>query len=112
MGPQSYALGCPLGMYGPTVQPGRISFPADHTVWQQDPGPGNTILDDRRRSDPTCPPTRGERRVPEIRMSLEPRGDSVVVSVVGELDVVSKQQFDDCLSEAATQSDRVVLDMS
>jgi anti-anti-sigma factor len=36
----------------------------------------------------------------------------VVVSVVGELDVVSKQQFDDCLSEAATQSDRVVLDMS
>ena len=45
-------------------------------------------------------------------MSLEPHGDSVVVNVVGELDVVSKQQFDDCLSEAATQSDRVVLDMS
>jgi anti-sigma B factor antagonist len=50
--------------------------------------------------------------VPELRISLEPHGDSVVVSVVGELDVVSKQQFDDCLSEAATQSDRVVLDMS
>jgi anti-sigma B factor antagonist len=45
-------------------------------------------------------------------MSLELHGDSAVVSVVGELDIVSKQQFDDCLSEAATQSDRVVLDMS
>ena len=50
--------------------------------------------------------------MPEFRISLQPHGDSVVVSVVGELDVVSKQQFDDCLSEAATQSDRVVLDMS
>ncbi len=50
--------------------------------------------------------------MPELRISLESHGDSVVVSVVGELDVVSKQQFDDCLSEAATQSDRVVLDMS
>jgi anti-sigma B factor antagonist len=45
-------------------------------------------------------------------MSLEPHGDSVVVSVQGELDVVSKQRFDDCLSEAAEQSDRVVLDLS
>jgi anti-anti-sigma factor len=43
---------------------------------------------------------------------LEPHGDSVVVSVQGELDVVSKQRFDDCLSEAAEQSDRVVLDLS
>jgi anti-sigma B factor antagonist len=50
--------------------------------------------------------------VPELRILLEPHGDSAVVRVVGELDVVSKQQFDDCLSEAATQSDRVVLDMS
>ena len=45
-------------------------------------------------------------------MSLEPHGDSVIVSVKGELDVVSKQQFDDCLSEAATESDRVVVDLS
>ena len=45
-------------------------------------------------------------------MSLEPRGDSVVVSIQGELDVVSKQRFDDCLSEAAEESDRVVLDLS
>lgn len=45
-------------------------------------------------------------------MSLEPHGDSVVVSIEGELDVVSKQRFDDCLWEAAEQSDRVVLDLS
>ena len=45
-------------------------------------------------------------------MSLEPHGDSVVVSIAGELDVVSKQRFDDCLSEAAADSDRVILDMS
>ena len=45
-------------------------------------------------------------------MSLEPHGDSVVVSVQGELDVVSKRRFDDCLSEAAAESDRVVLDLS
>ena len=45
-------------------------------------------------------------------MSLEPHGDAVVVSISGELDVVSKQQFEDCLSEAAEQSDRVVLDLS
>jgi anti-sigma B factor antagonist len=50
--------------------------------------------------------------VPELRISLEPHGDSVVVSVQGELDVVSKQRFDDCLSEAAEQSDRVVLDLA
>jgi anti-sigma B factor antagonist len=50
--------------------------------------------------------------VPELRISLEPHGDSVVVSIQGELDVVSKQQFDDCLSEAAAENDRVVLDLS
>jgi anti-sigma B factor antagonist len=45
-------------------------------------------------------------------MSLEPRDASVVVSIQGELDVVSKQQFEDCLSEAAEQSERVILDLS
>jgi anti-anti-sigma factor len=45
-------------------------------------------------------------------MSLEPHGDAVVVSIQGELDVVSKQRFEDCLSEAAAESDRVVLDLS
>ena len=48
----------------------------------------------------------------ELRFSIEPRGASVVVSVQGELDVTSSQRFDDCLSEAAALSDRVILDMS
>ena len=48
----------------------------------------------------------------ELRFSIEPRGASVVVSVQGELDVTSSQRFDDCLSEAAAESDQVILDMS
>jgi len=43
---------------------------------------------------------------------MEPHGASVVVSVRGELDVVSSQRLDDCLAEAASRSDRVVLDLS
>jgi anti-anti-sigma factor len=43
---------------------------------------------------------------------MEPHGASVVVSVQGELDVVSSQRFDDCLTEAAATSDRIILDLS
>ena len=43
---------------------------------------------------------------------MEPHGASVVTSVQGELDVTSSQRFDDCLSEAAETSDRVILDLS
>jgi anti-sigma B factor antagonist len=50
--------------------------------------------------------------VAEPRFSMEAHGDSVVVSVRGELDVTSSQRFDDCLSDAAGGSDRVILDMS
>jgi anti-sigma B factor antagonist len=50
--------------------------------------------------------------VAELRFSIEPFGASVVVSVQGELDVTSSQRFDDCLSEAAAESDQVILDMS
>ena len=48
----------------------------------------------------------------ELHFSMEPHGASVVVSVRGELDVVSSQRFDDCLTEAAGVSDRVILDLS
>ncbi len=48
----------------------------------------------------------------ELLFSIEPHGASVVASVQGELDVVSSQRFDDCLSEAAPTSDRFILDMS
>ena len=48
----------------------------------------------------------------EPRFATERRGASVVVSVQGELDVTSSQQFDDCLSAAGDRADQVVLDMS
>ena len=48
----------------------------------------------------------------ELRFSMEPHGASVVVSVQGELDITSSERFDDCLSEAAAESDQVILDMS
>ena len=48
----------------------------------------------------------------ELRFSMEPHGAGVVVSVQGELDVVSSQRFDDYLSEAGGRSDRVILDLS
>ena len=48
----------------------------------------------------------------EPRFSMETRGDSMVVSIQGELDVTTSQRFDDYLSDAAAHYDRVVLDMS
>jgi len=57
-------------------------------------------------------PSLWERTVAELRFAMEPHGASVVVGVQGELDVTSSQRFDDCLSEAAAASDRVILDMS
>jgi anti-sigma B factor antagonist len=66
------------------------------------------MLGDYRPSEPSL----WERRVTELRFSMEAHGASVVVSVQGELDVTSSQRFDDCLTEAAAESDRVILDMS
>ena len=57
-------------------------------------------------------PSPWERRVAELRFSIEPHGASVVVSVQGELDVTSSQRLDDRLSDAAAASDQVILDMS
>lgn len=48
----------------------------------------------------------------EVRFSVEPHGACVVLSVRGELDVVWSERFDDCLSEAAEASDRIILDLS
>jgi anti-anti-sigma factor len=36
----------------------------------------------------------------------------VVVTVLGELDVTSSREFDECLSEAGSGSDRMILDLS
>ena len=48
----------------------------------------------------------------ELRLSIEAKDDCVVVTVGGELDVVCSQRFDDCLTEASSSSDRVILDLS
>ena len=77
-------------------------------AWERDAMPGHTILGDYCPSEPSL----WERRVAELGFSMEAHGASVVVSVQGELDVTSSQRFDDCLSEAAAESDQVILDMS
>lgn len=48
----------------------------------------------------------------EFRFTTEPHGDSVVVTVQGELDITSSQAFDDYLAEASAGGDRLILDMS
>jgi anti-sigma B factor antagonist len=50
--------------------------------------------------------------VAELRLSVESADGCVVVTVGGELDVVCSQRFDDCLTEASSGSDRVILDLS
>jgi anti-anti-sigma factor len=77
-------------------------------VSARDARPGHTILGEYRLSEPS--PL--ERRVAELRFTMQTHGASVVVSVQGELDITSSQRFDDRLAEAAAASDQVILDMS
>lgn len=76
-------------------------------VRERDARPRHTILGDNHPE-----PSLWERRVAELRFSMETHGTAVVVSAHGELDITSSQQFDDRLSEAAAASDQVILDMS
>ena len=48
----------------------------------------------------------------ELELSAERHGDSLVVSIRGDLDLVSGRQFDEYLARARTDHDRIVLDMS
>ena len=75
---------------------------------EREAGPGIRFSVTAAPSEPSL----WERRVAELRFSMEAHGASMVVSVQGELDVTSSQRFDDCLSEAAAASDQVILDMS
>jgi anti-anti-sigma factor len=50
--------------------------------------------------------------VAELRLSTQRRGASVVVTVKGELDVITSRRLDDCLTQARSQSDQVVVDLS
>lgn len=48
----------------------------------------------------------------EIRLSSERRDDCLVVSIRGDLDLVSGRQLDEYLTRARQQHDRIVLDLS
>jgi anti-anti-sigma factor len=47
-----------------------------------------------------------------IQLSTERRGDSVIVTVSGDLDIVTSGQFDDCLTQARRASNRIILDLA
>ena len=47
-----------------------------------------------------------------LHLSSEQRGDSLIVVVRGDLDVVTGPQFDEYLTAARQQSERIVLDLS
>jgi anti-sigma B factor antagonist len=51
-------------------------------------------------------------RLDALRLSSEQRGDSVIVTIRGELDVVTSGQFDDCLARAHRDHDHVILDLA
>ena len=52
------------------------------------------------------------RRVDGLVLSSEQRGDTVIVTVGGDLDIVTSPAFDDCLTKARASGNRVVLDLS
>jgi len=50
--------------------------------------------------------------VDELRLSSKRRDGFVIVAVGGELDVVTSRQFDEYLTQARGEDDRVILDLS
>ena len=48
----------------------------------------------------------------ELRLSSKSQGGFVVVAVGGELDVVTSRQFDEYLTQACGEHNRVILDLS
>jgi len=48
----------------------------------------------------------------ELRLSSERRGDSLVVAVDGELDIVTSRQLDEYLTQARREHRRIVLDLA
>ena len=48
----------------------------------------------------------------ELQLSSERRGDSVVIVIRGDLDLVTGRQFDEYLTRAREEHDRIVLDLS
>jgi anti-sigma B factor antagonist len=50
--------------------------------------------------------------VDDLRLSSKRRDGFVIVAVGGELDVVTSRQFDEYLTQARGEDDRVILDLS
>ena len=48
----------------------------------------------------------------ELRLSSERRGDSLIVAVGGELDIVTSRQLDEYLTRARREHRRIVLDLA
>ena len=48
----------------------------------------------------------------ELQLSSERHGDSIVVAIRGDLDLVTSRQFDEYLTRARQEHDHVVLDLS
>lgn len=47
-----------------------------------------------------------------VWLSAESRDDSMVVSIRGDLDIVTSPQLDDCLTQAEAEHNRIILDLS
>jgi anti-anti-sigma factor len=57
-------------------------------------------------------PIPGSGRLDDLRLSSKSQGGYVIVAVGGELDVVTSRQFDEYLTQARGDHDRVILDLS
>ena len=55
---------------------------------------------------------RGKPAVGIIRLSAEQRGSLMIVTIRGDLDIVSSGRFDDCLKQARAVSKRILLDLA
>lgn len=55
---------------------------------------------------------RGEYGLEELQLSSQRRGDSMVVAIRGDLDLVTSRQFDDYLARTRQEHDHIVLDLS
>jgi anti-sigma B factor antagonist len=47
-----------------------------------------------------------------VQLSTERRGDSMIVTVQGDLDIVTSGQFDECLTQARRASSHVIIDLA
>jgi anti-sigma B factor antagonist len=50
--------------------------------------------------------------VEDARLTTRARGDSVVITIRGDLDIVSSPALDACLTELETSHDRIILDLA